>query len=108
MLPNRIGAIAVEKYSRQRREPWRESVVEECEHPPHPPVGWVFLSARPGELPPQLAGLWLFIGAKIRDSRARGCEALRRTGFMIERYGAACVTRTRDPRITNAMLYQLS
>jgi|MDTE01.1.fsa_nt_gb hypothetical protein len=22
--------------------------------------------------------------------------------------GAACVTRTRDPRITNAMLYQLS
>jgi hypothetical protein len=25
-----------------------------------------------------------------------------------KKYGAACVTRTRDPRITNAMLYQLS
>src|SRR5690606_13506746 len=71
MLPNRIGAIAVEKYSRQRREPWRESVVEECEHPPHPPVGWVFLSARPGELPPQLAGLWLFGQfPEFADSRA--------------------------------------
>ena len=27
---------------------------------------------------------------------------------LIEKVGAACVTRTRDPRITNAMLYQLS
>ena len=26
----------------------------------------------------------------------------------LEDSGAACVTRTRDPRITNAMLYRLS
>ena len=30
------------------------------------------------------------------------------TGKRLEFDGAACVTRTRDPRITNAMLYQLS
>lgn len=27
---------------------------------------------------------------------------------MLKENGAACVTRTRDPRITNAVLYQLS
>ena len=38
----------------------------------------------------------------------KGARELLAFGSRREPDGAACVTRTRDPRITNAMLYRLS
>src|SRR4051812_40353707 len=42
----------------------------------------------------------------LRRCRRAACHSYQR--WRADRNGAACVTRTRDPRITNAMLYRLS
>jgi hypothetical protein len=44
----------------------------------------------------------------IRDFEAARPSLIGKAIALISKSGAACVTRTRDPRITNAMLYRLS